>query len=96
MTVYAIVQLNVHDRPTYDRYIERFMPVFEKFKGTVLVADDHPQFLQGQSDTNRVVLLSFPDKAAFFAWVGSPEYQEIVKDRIASSSGLILLVEGLS
>lgn len=96
MTVYAIVQLNVHDRATYDRYVERFMPVFEKFNGAVLAADDHPKILQGQSDTNRVVLLSFPDKKAFFAWSGSPEYREIVGDRIASSSGLILLVEGLA
>lgn len=96
MTVYAIVQLNVHDRSTYDRYVERFMPVFEKFNGTVLAADDHPKFLQGQSDANRVVLLSFPDKKSFFAWAGSPEYQEIVSDRVASSSGLILLVEGLA
>lgn len=96
MTVYAIVQLNVHDRPTYDRYVARFMPVFEKFNGTVLAADDRPKILQGQSDTNRVVMLSFPDKASFFAWAGSPEYQEIAKDRISASSGLILLVEGLA
>ena len=96
MTVYAIIQRNVRDRPTYDRYVERFMPVFEKFSGTVLAADDRPKVLQGASDTNRVVLLSFPDRKSFAAWAGSPEYQEIAKDRIASSSGLILLVEGLS
>lgn len=96
MTVYAIVHLNVHDRATYDRYVERFMPVFDKFNGAVLAADDHPTILQGQSDTNRVVLLSFPDKKSFFNWSGSVEYQEIAKDRAASSNGLILLVEGLS
>lgn len=96
MIVYAVVQLNVHDRTTYHRYVERFMPVFEKFNGAVLAADDHPEILQGQSDTNRVVLLSFPDKKSFFAWSGSPEYQEIVADRVASSSGLILLVEGIA
>lgn len=95
MTVYAVVQLNVHDRPTYDRYAAKFMGVFEKFKGTVLAADDHPKVLQGEWPMNRFVLLSFPDKAAFFAWVGSPEYQEIAKDRIASASGVILLAEGV-
>lgn len=95
MTVYAIVHLNVHDRPTYDRYIDRFMPVFEKFSGTVLAADDAPKVLQGQTEANRVVLLSFPDKKSFFAWAGSPDYQAIVADRLASSTGTILLVEGL-
>lgn len=94
MTVYAIVQLKIHDRPTYERYMSRFMPVFEKFSGTVLVADDNPKILEGKWDANRVVLMSFPDKKAFFAWAGSPEYQEIAKDRIAATEGVVLLAEG--
>ncbi|MCA8887669.1 MAG: DUF1330 domain-containing protein [Parvularculaceae bacterium] len=96
MTVYAIVQLKIHDRPTYDRYMGRFMPVFEKFNGKVLVADDAPKVLEGEWDANRVVVLSFPDKASFFAWAGSPEYQEIAKDRIAATQSTVLLAEGVA
>lgn len=96
MTVYAIVQLKIHDRPTYDRYVSRFMPVFEKFSGEVLAADDAPKVLEGKWDGNRVILMSFPDKGAFFAWAGSPEYQEIARDRIAAAETTALLVEGLS
>jgi uncharacterized protein (DUF1330 family) len=95
MTVYAIVQLKIHDRPTYDRYVARFMPVFEKFGGKVLAADDAPKVLEGKWDGNRVVLMSFPDKKAFFAWAGSTAYQEIAKDRIASAETTVLLAEGL-
>ena len=95
MTVYAIVQLKIHDRPTYERYMSRFMPVFDKFDGKVLVADDNPKVLEGKWDANRVVLMSFPDKKAFFAWAGSPEYQEIAKDRIAATEGVVLLAEGI-
>ncbi len=95
MTVYAIVQLKIHDRPTYDRYMSRFMPVFEKFSGKVLVADDNPKVLDGKWDANRIVLMSFPDKKSFFAWAGSPEYQEIATDRIAATEGVVLLAEGL-
>lgn len=96
MTVYAVVQLKVHDRPTYERYMSRFMPVFEKFGGDVLSADFSPKVLQGEWDFNRLVLMSFPDKKAFYAWAGSPEYQEIAKDRVASSTGVILLAEGIA
>ncbi len=96
MTVYAIVQLKIHDRPTYERYMGRFMPVFEKFNGTVLVADDEPKVLEGEWDANRVVVLSFPDKKSFFAWAGSPDYQEIAKDRIAATQSTVLLAEGLA
>lgn len=95
MTVYAIVQLKIHDRSTYERYMSRFMPVFDKFDGKVLVADDNPKVLEGKWDANRVVLMSFPDKKAFFAWAGSPEYQEIAKDRIAATEGVVLLAEGI-
>lgn len=96
MTVYAIVQLKIHDRPTYDRYMSRFMPVFEKFNGKVLAADDKPKVLEGKCDASRVVLLSFPDKQSFFAWAGSPAYQEIAKDRIAAAETMVLLAEGIA
>ncbi|MEZ5895091.1 MAG: DUF1330 domain-containing protein [Parvularculaceae bacterium] len=96
MTVYAIVQLKIHDRPTYVRYMSRFMSVFEQFNGKVLVADDDPKVLEGEWDANRVVVLSFPDKKSFFAWAGSPDYQEIAKDRIASTQSTVLLAEGVS
>ncbi len=95
MKVYAIVQLKIHDRPTYERYMSRFMPVFEKFNGKLLVADDKPKVLEGEWDANRVVLMSFPDKKSFFVWAGSPEYQDIARDRIAATKGVVLLAEGL-
>lgn len=96
MTVYAIVQLKIRDRPTYDRYLSRFMAVFEKFNGKVLAADDAPKVLEGTWDANRVVLMSFPDKKSFFAWAGSPAYREIAKDRIAAAETTVLLAEGLA
>jgi len=96
MTVYAIVQLKICDRPTYDRYLSRFMAIFEKFNGKVLAADDAPKVLEGMWDANRVVLMSFPDKKSFFAWAGSPAYREIAKDRIAAAETTVLLAEGLA
>ena len=96
MTVYAVAQFRIHDRERYDRYVARFMGVFEKFEGKVLSADYRPQILQGEWNFNRIVLMSFPTRAAFFAWAGSAEYREIVDDRIASSDGMVLLAEGLS
>lgn len=96
MTVFAIVQLKIHDRATYDRYVDRFMPVFEKFKGKVLAADDAPKVLEGASDAGRVVLLQFPDRKSFFEWAGSPDYQAIAKDRIAAAQTTVTLIEGLA
>jgi uncharacterized protein (DUF1330 family) len=39
--------------------------------------------------------MAFPNQAAFERWAGSPAYQEISKDRVAATTGTVLLVAGL-
>lgn len=95
MTVYAIAQLRFTDRAAYDRYQARFMEVFRRHPGTLLAADESPQVVEGQWDREKVVLMSFPDEAAFHSWAQSPEYQDISKDRHAGADTVVLLVEGL-
>jgi uncharacterized protein (DUF1330 family) len=93
--VYAIAQLTITDRATYDRYQQRFMGVMKRFKGQVLAADESPTVVEGAWDRQKVVLLAFPDEAAFREWAESPEYLEIAKDRKAGSDAVILLVKGI-
>jgi uncharacterized protein (DUF1330 family) len=94
MTVYAIVQLKITDRTAYDRYQARFFDVFRKFSGRLLSADESPALLEGVWDRDKLVLMSFPDDAAFHAWANSPEYLEISKDRKAGAEGVVLLAKG--
>ena len=93
--VYAIAQLTITDRATYNRYQAKFMGVMKQFKGHVLAADEKPQVVEGRWDREKVVLLSFPDEAAFREWAESPEYLEIAKDRKAGSDAVVLLVKGI-
>ncbi|OBH03471.1 MULTISPECIES: DUF1330 domain-containing protein [unclassified Mycobacterium] len=95
MTVYAIAQLKFTDRAAYDRYQARFMEVFSRYAGTLLAADEAPRVVEGRSDREKVVLMSFPDEAAFREFVQSPEYEEIAKDRRAGADTVVLLVQGL-
>jgi uncharacterized protein (DUF1330 family) len=94
MTVYAIVQLKMIDRAAYDRYQARFFDVFRKFNGRLLSADENPTILEGAWDCDKLVLMSFPDEAAFQAWANSPEYLEISRDRKAGARGVVLLAKG--
>lgn len=97
MTVYALAQLRIHDRDSYDRYQARFMPILQKYKGRLLAADESPRVLEGEWwDRNKVVLMAFDDKDAFRAWASSPEYTEISKDRKAGADAVVLLIKGLS
>jgi uncharacterized protein (DUF1330 family) len=96
MTVYAIAQLRFTDRAAYDRYQIRFLDVFRRYQGTLLAADESPQLIEGQWDRDKVVLMSFPDEAAFRLWSESPDYQEISKDRRAGADTVVLLAKGLA
>jgi uncharacterized protein (DUF1330 family) len=95
VTVYAIAQLTIHDRVRYDRYVAAFMPVLVKYGGRLLAADERPHVAEGQWSGDKVVVIAFPDRDTFTTWLTSPEYQEIAKDRIAASEGVVLLVRGL-
>lgn len=99
MAVYALAQLRIHDRERYNRYMDafvaRFADVFGKFGGKMLAADDAPRVIEGEWwDRNKVVLMEFPDAAAFNAWATSPEYNEIAVDRVAGAEAVVLLIKG--
>jgi uncharacterized protein (DUF1330 family) len=96
MTVYVVAQLKFNDRAAYNRYAGNFMSVMKNFKGRLLVSDEAPQVLEGTWDREKVVLLSFPDEAAYREWASSPAYQEISKDRRAGADTLSLLVKGIA
>lgn len=96
MTVYVIVQLKMTDRAAYDRYQARFFDAFRKFNGRLLSADEQPAVLEGNWDRDKLVLMSFPDEAAFRAWSESPEYVEISRDRKAGAQGIVLLAKGFA
>jgi uncharacterized protein (DUF1330 family) len=70
--------------------------VFRKFSGRLLSADEHPLVIEGKWERDKLVLMSFPDVAAFRAWADSPEYQEIPRDRKAGAEGIVLLAQGFA
>ncbi len=96
MTVYAIAQLKMTDRATYDRYQARFFDVFRQFNGRLLAADEAPQVLEGAWPFDKFVMMSFPDEASFAAFANSPGYLEISRDRKAGAQATVLLVKGFA
>lgn len=95
MTVYVVAQLRFTDRPAYDRYQARFMEVFRRFDGRLLIADETPTTLEGRWDHDKLVVMAFPDVAAARAFTDDPAYQEISKDRKAGAAAVVLLAKGV-
>ncbi len=96
MTVYAIAQLKMTDRAAYDRYQAKFFDVFRRFDGRLLAADEHPLQIEGTWPFDKLVMMSFPDEAAFRAFSDSPDYLEIARDRKAGAVATVLLVKGFA
>jgi len=95
VTVYAIAQLRFTHRDAYNRYRAAFMEVFQRYSGTLLAADEAPRVIEGEWDRDKVVLMSFPDEAAFREWAESPDYQRISEDRRAGADTLVVLVQAM-
>jgi uncharacterized protein (DUF1330 family) len=94
MTAYILAQLKFTDRAAYDRYQSRFMSVFRQFKGSVLIADEHPQVIEGEWHRDKVVLLAFPDEQEAIRFHNAPDYVEIAQDRRAGAQATVLLLKG--
>lgn len=95
MTVYIINNMTIHDRDEYKTYSHLFMPVFQKYEGSILAAQSGLVPLEGTWPYDRTVLLSFPSKEAADCWAQSPEYQEIAKHRLAGTFSNVVQLEGL-
>lgn len=66
----------------------------EKFGGRFLSRGGAVRLIEGGPEPQRIVITEFADAAAARRWYDSPEYQEALKIRLASSRGRVLLVDG--
>jgi uncharacterized protein (DUF1330 family) len=95
MTCYLVGRVAIRDRERYGRYAAAFLPVLKQYGGRLLVSEEQPEPLEGDWDGRKLVLLAFDDRAAALRWAGSPEYQDIAKDRLAGADAIVVLAEGL-
>ncbi len=96
MTVYMIAQMTIHDPETYSKYEDGFMEVFETFDGKILSIDDAPLDISGSWTASRSVLIEFPSKQNWQAWITSDPYKGISKHRISASTANAILVKGFT
>jgi len=96
VSCYMLAQLKFRDVAAYRRYQGKFFEVMRSFKGRLLVADEVPRALEGEWQTDKIVLIRFPDEAAFREWESSEAYQRIAVDRIAGAETVSLILRGLA
>lgn len=93
MAAYMIAQLNVHDPEGYSKYVSNFVPILTQYKGEIVVVDRNVKLVEGEWPYQTTVVLKLPDEEQAMLWYNSPEYQEIIQDRIRATTTNLILVK---
>ena len=91
---YWMVMVDVTDEANYPQYIAANKAAFEKYGARFLVRGGRHEDPEGPTGTRHVVI-EFESYETALACYNSPEYQEALKIRLASSQAHFAIVEGV-
>jgi uncharacterized protein (DUF1330 family) len=95
MSAYVIVQVEIHDPETYERYKELAPPAIAAYGGRYIARGGATETFEGSWSASRLVILEFPSMQAARDWWKSPEYAEAKALRQAAAHTEMLAVTGL-
>ncbi|WP_136439593.1 DUF1330 domain-containing protein [Pacificoceanicola onchidii] len=91
--IYAVVELTISDQASFDAYAKQAGAALVKYGAKPEAMSTEPTQIEGAGAApGRMVLLSFPDKAAALGWIEDPELREVHALRRASGDCRIRLI----
>jgi uncharacterized protein (DUF1330 family) len=93
---FFVVEVQVHDPEAYKAYTAETPGMIAKYGGKWVIRGGAVTPVEGGWDPGRIVVVEFPDEAAFRAFYWSDEYQELLKIRFANATSRAFGVEGWS
>lgn len=96
MTAYVIVDIQVTDPVGYADYKEAAQWTIPVYGGKYIARGGKTETLEGDWQSNRLVLLEFPSVEQAKAWLNSPEYAPARALRHKYASSRMIVVEGIS
>jgi uncharacterized protein (DUF1330 family) len=94
MPAYVLVNIDVQDPETYERYKALAPPSIAQYGGRYIVRGGPTTQLEGDWAPRRLVILEFASAADARAWWASPEYAEAKALRQSCSETQMVLAEG--
>ena len=95
MPAYVVIDVEVIDPETYERYKPLAPPVIAAYGGRYLARGGRTDVLEGDWAPTRAVILEFPSLERARAWWESPEYAAAKALRQSSTRTRMVVVEGL-
>ena len=95
MPAFVIANITVVDPVRYEDYKRMVSATLVPFGGRFVVRGGQTEVLEGDWRPSRLVLLEFPSIERARAWWNSPEYAEARALRQATSTGTLIILEGV-
>ena len=94
MPAYVIVDIDIIDPIGFAEYRKTVVPLVEKYGGKYLVANDHPETLEGDWRPERIVMIEFESVKRAKEWFTCEEYRPVCEIRYRTAKSKMILVEG--
>ena len=95
MPAYVLVDVEVRDPATYEKYKSLAPPAIAAHGGKYLARGGRTEVLEGNWSPRRAVILEFPSLEKAKAWWASAEYAEGKALRQACATTNMIIVEGV-
>lgn len=95
MNAYVIVEIEIQDAASYERYKALVPPTIAAYGGRYLARGGAIETLEGDWKPERMVLLEFPSAERARAWWSAPEALPIKALRQNSARTRMIVVDGL-
>lgn len=95
MAAYVIAHIDVTDPVNYEDYKKMSPSSIAQYGGRFLARGPQPEVLEGDWQPKRLVILEFPSVERAREWWASPEYAPAKALRQSTSTGSLVILEGL-
>jgi uncharacterized protein (DUF1330 family) len=96
MSAYFVIELDITNLAAMGPYRAAVGATIEQYGGRFLARAGATELIEGGPEPKRIVIIEFPDTAAFKRWYNSAEYKKILPGRLDNSTARGFIVEGVS
>ena len=95
MKAYLIAVETVHDEEMFAEYRRQVVGTVNAFEGQFIARGGKLTVLEGEWQHPRTVIIEFPSRESAEAWYKSPDYEKIIDLRLKSTSGSLVILDGM-
>ncbi|MEO8955405.1 MAG: DUF1330 domain-containing protein [Ktedonobacteraceae bacterium] len=96
MAAYFVVDIQeITDQQLYAEYRKGVSATIEQYEGKFLARGGAYETIEGDWQSQRLVILEFADVEHFKRWYNSPEYSQLLKMRHKASTARAVVIQGM-